>query len=318
MKVNDFFCGAGGFGLGFLQAGFEIVGTWDIDDYAIKQYAQFVDKKVQKKDIQTMTYADVPYTDVWSFGFPCQDISIAKQDGKGIFGQRSGLFFEVMRLLKEIKIHSPHQLPKIIVAENVKNVQRWLDVIEEQYDAHGYRLYAHLYDSVDFGLAQNRERYFLIGVRKDIPFDFQFKEPHKREQVGLRHILEHNVDTKYYMNKPYQLFAQPKGKVIGMVEMKGQDNIRRIYDLNCPGPTLTTSQGGHRQPKIIDEKGLRKLTPREYARMQGFPDTYKQIISDSQFYKIMGNAVSVPVAFHVANMIKEFISSIHNTAESTS
>ena len=235
---------------------------------------------------------------------------------EGIFGKRSGLFFEVMRLLKEVRIHSPHQLPKIIVAENVKNVQRWLDVIEEEYNNHGYRLYAHLYDSADFGLAQNRERYFLIGVRKDIPFEFQFKEPDKREWIGLKHILEHKVDRKYYINKPYRLFNQPKGKIIGMVEMKGQDNIRRIYDVNRPGPTLTTSQGGHRQPKIIDEYGLRKLTPREYARMQGFPDTYNQIVSDSQFYKIMGNAVSIPVASHVASMIKEFLLSIHNKAES--
>lgn len=312
LKVNDFFCGAGGMGLGFKQAGFRLAGAWDFDKYAVESYGNNVSPKVKQSDITQMTWEDIPYADVWTFGFPCQDVSIAKNNGEGLKGQKSGLFYEIMRLLEETKKNSPERLPSVILAENVKNLKKDIDVVKEEYSAKGYRFYKSLIDSQDFGIPQHRERYFLLGVLTEIEGDFEFPDPPFPEQpeetkLRFKDILEDVVDAKYYINKPYTLFDKPRGSVIGLVDIKGQDNIKRIYDTNGIAPTLTTSQGGYRQPKIIDDKGLRRITPREYARLQGFEDDYKQVVSDTQMYKQMGNAVSVPVAREIAEAIKSWL-----------
>lgn len=103
LAVNDFFCGAGGMGLGFKQAGFTIAGAWDFDKFAVATYNANVGNHVQQKDIREMTYLDVPQATVWTFGFPCQDLSVAGKMAGLYEGKRSGLFFEVMRLLDEIR-----------------------------------------------------------------------------------------------------------------------------------------------------------------------------------------------------------------------
>jgi DNA (cytosine-5)-methyltransferase 1 len=93
--------------------------------------------------------------------------------------------------------------------------------------------------------------------------------------------------------------------MIGLLDMKANETVRRVYDPEGLALTLTTSEGGHRQPKILEQFRVRKLTPREYARLQGFPDTYEQIVSNSQFYKQMGNAVTVNVSHAIAKAIGE-------------
>lgn len=151
--LNDFFCGCGGLGLGFQNAGFKIVGAWDFDKYAVATYRENVGDHVAQADIQKMCIEDVPKADVWAFGFPCQDLSVAgKQAGiklecadcryrmgsvrgnlqqKKIYvrvavaritwaATRSGMFFEIMRLLAEAREREPEKVPKVLVAENVK------------------------------------------------------------------------------------------------------------------------------------------------------------------------------------------------------
>lgn len=163
--VNDFFCGAGGMGLGFKQAGFRLAGAWDFDKWAVESYGNNVSPKVKQEDITQMNWRDVPYADVWTFGFPCQDVSVAGKRTGMIKGKtRSGLFYEVMRLLDEMKKFNPDNLPKIILAENVKGIRKYLPTIEEEYKARGYKTYYTLYNSKYFGVPQNRERYFIIGI----------------------------------------------------------------------------------------------------------------------------------------------------------
>lgn len=329
VSVNDFFCGAGGMGLGFKYAGFRLAGAWDFDKYAVKSYRHNVSPKVKQADITQMTWDEVPYADVWTFGFPCQDISVAGKRAGMVKGKtRSGLFYEVMRLFEETKTYNPDRLPKVILAENVKAVKKYLPEIEKEYKARGYRMYATLYNSKYWGVPQNRERYFMIGVHESIEEEFVFPEQQTDFIPKLSSVLEDEVDEKYYIDdeKAKKVIEQAKRRVdlngihacidvIGMLDMKGQDNIRRVYNPEGISPTLTTSEGGHRQPKIIviqprsalHDFRVRKLTPREYARLQGFPDSYKQIVSNTQFYKQMGNAVTLTVAQAIAERIKEFL-----------
>lgn len=337
MKMNDFFCGFGGMGLGFKLAGIDIVGAWDYDQYAVESYKANVGDHVRQASITDMRWSDVPRADIWTFGFPCQDVSIANPDGKGLDGERSGLFFEVMRLLEETRVVDPVALPKIILAENVKNLKKDIPTVEAEYKKQGYRLVYSLIDSSFFTVPQARERYFLMGIREDIAVDFKFPvgEPTK---LRIRDILEDEVDPKFYLSskaieymdrlrngKPrWEYHKNPidglastltanmwKGvpygvvKVIGMVNMKGHEVVRRVYDKDGLSPTLTTMEGGHRQPKVDEDGVARKFTPRECARLQGFPDDYKQVVSNTRFYKGMGNAVSVTVAYAIAEEIKK-------------
>ena len=309
LKVNDFFCGAGGVGLGFKNAGFEIAGAWDFDKYAVMSYAHNVDEKVQLRNIKNMHWYDIPKADVWFFGFPCQDVSVAKNNGKGLEGEKSGLFYEIMRLLDEVIQYAPDRRPRVIVAENVKNIKRWLAVVENEYSARGYKFSAELENSIYFEVPQNRQRVLMVGVLETEEKEFIFPKKENKTTLKFADILEREVAEKYYIHKPYHLFDKPRQSVIGLLDIKGLDIVKRIYKTDGYAPTLTTSQGGYRQPKIIDEKGLRKATPREYARLQGFPDSYEQIVSDAQFYKQMGNAVTVTVAYAFAMSIKEMLES---------
>lgn len=406
MKVNDFFCGAGGMGLGFKYAGFQLAGAWDSDKYAVESYSHNVSPIVKQVDITQMTWDEIPYADVWTFGFPCQDISVAGKKAGMVKGKtRSGLFYEVMRLLEETKTYNPDHLPKVILAENVKAVKKYLPEIEKEYNARGYRMYATLYNSKYWGVPQNRERYFIIGIHESIEEEFVFPEQQTDFIPKLSTILEKEVDEKYYIDdekakkvieqakrrvdlngihacitpdrvnkrqngrrakaaeeeEMFTLTAQdrngviePHLKQVGMLDMKGYESIRRVYDPEGISPTLTTSEGGNRQPKVLvpisvvnqatefkdfadqsqcllarDYKGfgnqamnavidgfrVRRLTPREYARLQGFPDSYKQVVSNTQFYKQMGNAVTVNVAQAIAAKIKEFLLKVDRRSE---
>lgn len=405
MKLNDLFCGAGGMGLGFQFAGFDIVGSWDFDKYAVESYAHNVSNDVKQRDISEMTWEELPKADVWTFGFPCQDLSVAGKMAGLFEGKRSGLFFEVMRLLDESKEQDIQRLPKVIMAENVKGLKPYLDVLKEEYQKRGYKMYHMLFNSKFWGVPQNRERYFVVGVHESIEKEFEFPIQQTDFIPKLSSVLESEVDEKYYIDdlkaakiieqaveglkvkqatkKGYDIAVdgdsinishpnnktrrgrvgkqvaqtlltgseqvvvlenEPKIEMLGLLDIKGNETVRRVYDPEGLSPTLTTSEGGHRQPKILtvgnvnpsgkgmngnvfDSKGLshtlttnkgegikvkenyrvRKLTPREYARLQGFPDTYEQIVSNSQFYKQMGNAVTVNVAHAIALQIKEFL-----------
>lgn len=199
-KVNDFFCGCGGMGLGFKQAGFATAGAWDYDKFAVESYRHNVDAIVQQSDIQQMRFDDIPAADVWTFGFPCQDLSIAGMQ-KGLHdGERSRLFFEIMRLLDELDMMGEDK-PKVIMAENVKALKPYLELLEAEYGKRGYRTYYTLYNSKFWGVPQNRERYFVLGVRDDIEKEFVFPEQGKTVEKRLIDVLDKDVDESYYLSE---------------------------------------------------------------------------------------------------------------------
>ncbi|WP_280755711.1 DNA (cytosine-5-)-methyltransferase [Paenibacillus sp. LBL] len=336
-KVIDMFCGCGGMGLGFKRAGFEIVSAWDIDKYAIQSYRANVDQNGIEADIREMTFNDLNLSDVWTFGFPCQDLSLGGKQA-GLSGDRSGLFFEVMRLLKEARIHSPENLPKVIVAENVKGLRKYLPSLEEEYKRHGYLMYVVLYNSKYWNLPQNRERYFVVGVREDIasiPLRFPLED--KTNVPKLNTILDSQVDDKYFI-EPEKSNRMVDVAIAHLLLKKGIkaisfDAIQQLftdrdgaaYVCNAryfKGPSYQDIIKS-RNTQVLVECDLephgvrfRMLTPTEYGRLQGFPmDSWKQVVSNMQAYKQFGNAVSVNVAEVIASTVLSFLEAVSEVAQ---
>lgn len=307
--MNDFFCGAGGVGLGFKQAGFEIEGSWDFDKYAVQSYKHNIDDKVLEADIREMTWKDVPKADVWTFGFPCQDLSNANPNGEGLEGSRSGLFFEVMRLLAETEKQNPGLLPKVIMAENVKGLQPYLPILEQEYFKRGYKMLYTTLNSKYFGVPHSRDRYFVVGIRYDLDYRlFSFPENNEfiDEGIRIKHILQpdEEIAPKFYLSE----------KAIDYMNRERRGKPRWEYhknEVNGIAATLTANMWKGVPYGVI--QGLpkyRRFTPRECARLQGYPDTYLQVVSDTQFFKQMGNGVTVTVAKALAQEIKWFLSSV--------
>lgn len=377
MRIVDLFCGCGGMGLGFQQAGFEIVYACDIDKYAIQSYRHNVGQHGVLADISKVSALEIPTAEVWTFGFPCQDLSVAgKQAGMGV-GTRSGLFHEVMRLLDGVK-----EKPLVIMAENVKGLKPYLSVLEQEFAKRGYVMSYQLYNSKYWGVPQSRERYYVVGYRDYLKMPIEIREAIPK----LSSVLEDEVHEKFFIDdakaqkviesarsktnlfgvhatltvdraekrqngrrakdneeEMFTLTAQDNHGIIvtGLLDIKDKDQIRRVHDPKGIAPTATAVQGGHHHVKIVvdydrnegisreldvaftlnasDWRGLnrnqkqnavltdarvRRLTPREYARLQGFPDSYEIIVSDTQAYKQFGNSVTVPLVKAIAESIK--------------
>ena len=324
LKVMDMFCGGGGLGLGFQQAGYEIPLAFDFDKYAVESYRANVGNHVQQMDINKVTWRDLPKADVWAFGFPCTDISRANMKGskrERLQGKNSGLFYQVMRLLDEVAENVADYLPKILVAENVEDLKDVLSILKTEYEKRGYIMQAQLFDSKDWGVAQHRLRYFVIGRREGMEeLSYPVPDP-TQEPKRIADILDPEVPESYYYpvdtvkNYYVQIHRDEikSGELnqVGTLNVPGWlDYMGRVYSTEGISPTLTTCQGGHRQTKIIDKGRVRKLTPTEYGRLQGFPTTWKQVVSNSQAYKQFGNAVTVKPARAVAKAIKELLEGV--------
>lgn len=230
LTMNDFFCGCGGMAVGFKNAGYRVVGAWDFDKYAVQSYRENLGSYVEESDIREMTWEDIPQATVWAFGFPCQDLSYAgKQAGFAFICEdcqtewehdegtdetkcpncgshnfkaktRSAMFFEMMRLLEETRENAPKQMPSILVAENVKGLKKYIPTLMEELHRHGYNGHIQLYNSKYFDVAQNRERYYIIATRRDLPDTVTM--PSKQEEnpiPKLADFLDENVDEKYYI-----------------------------------------------------------------------------------------------------------------------
>ncbi len=238
-------------------------------------------------------------------GFPCQAFSIAGyrkgfEDDKG----RGNLFFDIVRIIKD-------KQPTGFLLENVKNLKahdggNTFKVIQETLVNMGYHIKTKILNSMDYGnVPQNRERIYIVGFKDPRKTDaFEFPGPIKLTKT-IKDVLESNVDEKYYYNgKP--LYDRLKDEVNqeNQVYQWRRQYVRKNKKGVCPTLTANMGTGGHNVPIIFDGKGIRKLTPRECFRIQGFPDSYKlPAISDSALYKQAGNSVSVPVIERIASQM---------------
>lgn len=328
LKSIDLFAGIGGIRLGFERA-FEkdlqtvFVSEWD--EYAQKTYkANFKDDFEIAGDITKISEEEIPTFDICLAGFPCQAFSLAGQrkgfqdNYKGM--SRGTLFFEVARICEKHK-------PKVIFCENVKgltihNKGKTFEIITETLREIGYKVFQDILNSRDFGVPQNRERIYIVAFREDIaPEKFIFPTPMDSSKC-IRDIIEENpVPAKYYLSQCYldtlkrhKARHEAKGNgfgyevrkledVAGAIVCGGMGKERNlIVDKRQTNLTPTTHIKGE-----INKEGIRKLTPREWARLQGFPDDYKLPLADVHLYKQFGNSVTVPVIEEIAKKIKEIL-----------
>ena len=305
-KTLDLFAGVGGIRLGFEHAGFKTVFANDFDAQCKHTYdLNFKKSKLVVEDMRKIGIDDLPEFDFLLGGFPCQAFSIAGyrkgfNDEKG----RGNLFFDVARILDARK-------PEGFLLENVKNLRshdggKTFRIIQETLENLGYHIKPKVLNSMEYGnVPQNRERIYIVGFKnKEYRDKFEFPDPVKLA-TKITDLLEKNVDEKYYYNgKP--LFEKLKNfvKEEGKVYQWRRQYVRENKSGVCPTLTANMGMGGHNVPIIKDKKGIRKLTPLECVRIQGFPPEFQlPKISDSALYKQAGNSVSVPVLEAVAKQM---------------
>lgn len=224
ITINELFAGIGAFRKAFIRLGIphKVVGISEIDKFAITSYEALYGKTRNYGDISKVERLD--YADLWTYGFPCQDISVAGQ-GKGIVkGQtRSGLLYEVERLLLEAEKNGT--LPKYLILENVKNLvvkykddfDAWLDFL----DGLGYTTYWQIMNAADYGIPQSRQRVIAVSIRKDLGQSFSFPEKIPL-QKRLIDMLDEEVDEKYYINQ------ELTDKLVEQLENKAISNTVRV------------------------------------------------------------------------------------------
>ncbi len=329
LKSIDLFAGIGGIRMGFDRAfgdDIETVFVSEWDEPAQKTYrANFHDDFDITGDITQVDEKDIPSFDICLAGFPCQAFSIAgrhmgfEDDYKGRC--RGTLFMDVARICDYHK-------PKVIFCENVKGLTmhdrgRTFQTIKKTFEDLGYKVFTKVLNSKNFGVPQNRERIYIVCFRNDIaPEEFEF--PEKTDDTKcIRDILEEKpVPAKYYLSDVYLetlkkhkerhaakgngfgYEIRPLDGVAGAIVCGGMGRERNlIIDPRQTDLTPTTHIKGE-----INKQGIRKMTPREWARLQGFPDTFQLPLSDVHLYKQFGNSVTVNVIEAIANRIKEKLS----------
>lgn len=310
-RFIDLFAGIGGLRLGFDALGGQCVFSSEIDKYACKTYhANF--GEWPDGDI-TMTEAhEIPPHDVLLAGFPCQPFSIAGVSKYGSLGWDHGflhqtkgtLFFDVIRIID-------HHRPRAFVLENVKNLKshdkgRTWQVIQSALHELGYKFDARVLDAKRV-VPQHRERVFIIGFRD--PVDFAWPDiPHFGRTVS--DILEPEVDPKYTLSDHLWSYLQ------GYAEKHRQAGNGFGYGLvDLNGTTRTLSARYYKDGSEVlvpqDDRNPRRLTPRECARLMGFPEQFRIPVSDTQAYKQFGNAVVAELAKFVAHAVVDAMTGIY-------
>jgi len=332
LKSIDLFAGIGGIRMGFDRAfgdDIETVFVCEWDEFAQATYKEnFHDAFGIAGDITQIKEEDIPEFDICLAGFPCQAFSIAGTGGNGRKGfdddfkgrNRGNLFLDVVRICEYHK-------PKVIFCENVKGLYmhdrgRTFTVIRNAFRDLGYQVFFKVLNSKDFGVPQNRERVYIVAFRDDLNVgEFKFPDPTNRK-VSIRDILQDApVPSKYYLSDVYvDTLKAHKARHAA----KGNGFGYEIRDLDGIAGTIVCGGMGRERNLIIDHRehsmipethikgeinkeDIRKMTPREWARLQGFPDDFKLTLADTHLYKQFGNSVTVNVIEAIAGQIKEVL-----------
>ncbi len=315
-KFIDLFAGIGGFRIAFQEMGGECVFSSEIDPYACRTYeANFGDNPFN--DITKVNAREVPDHDILLAGFPCQAFSIAGRR-EGFDDTRGTLFFDVARIIKAKK-------PKAFFLENVKGLMNHesgktlatiLRVLREDL---GYFVPApQIVNAKYFGVPQNRERIFIAGFRKDLGVTcFEYPQGSEKE-VSFKDIKEKDpVPVKYYLSNRYLTTLhrhkkrhERKGNGFGF-EVIDDDGIANaivvggmgkernlVYDDRLTDFTPQTKIKG-----TVNRQGIRRMTPREWARLQGLPDKFRIVVADVHAYKQFGNSVALPAIKAMGRLI---------------
>lgn len=312
MKFIDLFAGIGGIRIPFDELGWECVFTSEWDKFA-KQTYETNFGEIPYGDITQISPEKIPPHDLLMAGFPCQPFSMAGLK-MGFNDTRGTLFFNILQILE-------HHKPKVVLLENVKNFRNHdkgntFKVIKSSLESVGYKVFDHILNAKDFGVPQNRERVYIVGFL-DQEIDFEFPKP-TDIKTRLGDILEEKVDNKYTLSDKLWEGHQRRKK---MHQQKGNGFGYSSFDED----TVYTSTISARYYKdgseiLVKQKNHnpRKITPREAARLQGFPESFIIPVSDAQAYKQFGNSVAVPVIRAVARQIIDALNKLGSSDEENS
>jgi DNA (cytosine-5)-methyltransferase 1 len=298
----DLFAGIGGMRIAFEKAGGECVFSSEWDKFAQQTYAANFGE-TPHGDITQVELSDVPRHDILIGGFPCQPFSNAGLK-RGFEDTRGTLFFDVARIID-------HRKPSMVLLENVKGFTthdkgRTMTVVRETLEELGYNVFHKVLNARDFGVPQNRERVFIVAINKKKMGSIGFEYPIPRKvETKVGDILENNVDEKYTLSN--KLWAGHKRRLIEHRKKGNGFGYSLFTSQSAYTSTISARYYKDGSEILIDQKNRnpRKLTPREAARLQGFPEKFKIPVSDNQAYKQFGNSVAVPVILAIAkSMVK--------------
>ena len=315
LKVASLFCGCGGTDVGLL-GGFDFLGETyarnpmeivyanDIEESACRIFEENFGVVPDRRDIRTVPASEIPEIDVLTGGFPCQSFSIVAQNPKrlGYKDERGMLFFEMCRILRE-------KQPKCFIAENVKgllsaNKGEAFPLIISEFEKSGYQVTHKLINAAAFGVPQKRERVIIVGIRNDLGFKYEFPEDVLMEDdyAVLGDVVENQVDEKYFFSEK---------AVQGMKAAKRDMNKGRAQDLNKPcntvGSHLAKVSLNSTDPVLLDGGRYRRFTPREVARIQSFPESFKLMGVEGAQYRALGNAIPPVMFWYVAHQLCELL-----------
>lgn len=298
----DLFAGIGGIRIAFEHAGGECCFTSEIDERCQIMYESNFGVKPYG-DITKINAEDIPDHDILTAGFPCQAFSIIGNK-LGFSDTRGTLFFEVERILKAKR-------PKAFLLENVKQLTthdkgRTFKIIVNKLEELGYYVHYKVLNGLDFGVPQKRERIIIVGFKENFPFEFP---QHGKETKKLSDILEPDdqVDKKHFLSDYFRKKLQRKLKE----QNKTPDFCPSIWHENKGGNIgihpFSCALRANGSYNYLTVNGERRLTPREMLRLQGFPDSFKIVVPDTQARKQAGNSVVVPKIEMVACAIIQAI-----------
>jgi DNA (cytosine-5)-methyltransferase 1 len=318
----DLFAGIGGFRIAFEKNNCKCVFSSEIDKYARETYYKNFNE-YPSGDITRISTSEIPDFDILCAGFPCQPFSIA---GKrlGFEDSRGTLFFEIARILKDKK-------PKAFILENVKglvnhNNGKTLETIETILNDLGYKFSYKVMNALDYGIPQNRERWYCVGFLKELGISFEneknatnfiFTFPHKKElQFYLEDVIEQTHIKGYEATQ--KALENIKIHLPNFLKKKGINNDKLIIaneirpsrcsfrnDGISPCLTAKMGTGGNNIPVLVNFS--RKLTEKECLRLMGFPENFKIYPNHHQSYKQIGNSVVVPIIEELANKMVELL-----------
>lgn len=300
MRILSLFSGCGGLDQGFINEGYDIVWANDFDKYAVQTYQANFGDHIVLGDINEIEIDSLPEFDMLIGGFPCQPFSMMGEE-RGFEDARGTLFFRIAEILK-YKIENG-QKPKVVVLENVRSLKTHnkgktfktiLTILEKDL---GYKVFYNILNSADYGIPQTRNRTYIVCFANE---QAEFEFPLKQElTLTMQDLLEHGVDDKYFLSD----------RILPTILSDGTGGYKAKSEIDLPiaRPLCATMAKMHRacQDNYVTQNGrVRRLTPRECARLQGFDDEFIIPVSDSQAYKQFGNAVTVNVSQAVAVSIR--------------
>ena len=316
----DLFAGIGGMRLAFEKQGGQCVFSCEWDKYCQKTYFDNFGV-IPHGDIRQVYEKDIPNHDILIAGFPCQPFSIAGVSKKNSLGRATGfldktqgtLFFDVVRIINEKR-------PRAFLLENVKNLKshdkgRTWKVIMETLDELDYAVSTQVLDGQDY-VPQHRERVFIVGFDKrrfgdDVNFSFDLNKPEIKPV--FKNILEPIVDPKYTLTDKLWQYLQGYA---AKHQAKGNGFGFGLTSLEGVSRTLSARYYKDGSEILIPQEGRnpRRLTPRECAKLQGYPDSFKITVSDTQAYKQFGNSVVVPLVSAIAEKMVAKLDSLPENA----